>query len=275
MLWLLDELKLPYELEMFRRNKSNQMAPPELAKVHPLGKSPVVDLMLPGAAEPAVRLAESGMIFEYLCDHFAGGGDGTNTLVPKKWQDGKEGKIGGETKEWLRFKYIMHYSEGSLMPILLMALIMMRMFGALLHPSAQREHRMTKETGLKSSAVPFFIRPISSAIANRIISIFVTPNVKKHLAMLDSFLADGKPYLCGDALTAADILMSYPLIAGKERFHMMLNLDKGTTPEAAFPNLYAYIDRIEAEPGYIQSVKKVREIDSSFKTLPLKGDPKN
>jgi glutathione S-transferase len=106
-LWLLEELKVPYELEIFHRDKKTHFAPPELKKVHALGKSPVISVTVPGSSEPVV-IAESAFIIEYLLDHFSNG----STLLPKRWKEGKENKVGGETEEWLRFRYFMHYAEG-------------------------------------------------------------------------------------------------------------------------------------------------------------------
>lgn len=67
-------------------------------------------------------LAESGFMTQYLCEHFPEG----QRLMPTKWKDGREGTVGGETEEWLRYQYILHYCEGSLMPILVMALVIGR-----------------------------------------------------------------------------------------------------------------------------------------------------
>lgn len=92
------------------------LAPPELKKIHPLGKSPLISVQAPGAAEPIV-LAESGLIIEYLVDHFG------PSLAPKRWQEGKEKQVQGETEEWLRYRYFLHYAEGSLMPYLVTALL--------------------------------------------------------------------------------------------------------------------------------------------------------
>lgn len=86
------------------------LAPPELEKIHPLGKSPVVSITAPGSADPIV-LAESSFIVEYLCEHFPNG----KALIAKRWKDGQEGKIGGETDEWMRYQYLMYYAEGSFM----------------------------------------------------------------------------------------------------------------------------------------------------------------
>lgn len=92
--------------------------------------------------------------------------------------------------------------------------------------------------------------------------------------MLNSFLetppSDGR-YLCGGTLSAADIIMSYPLLAARDRIGDIGAWDGGS-PEASFPKLYEYIARIEEEPGYKKSLDKIREIDDSFKAAPLKGD---
>lgn len=86
--------------------------------MHPLGKSPVLEITpvgLPGGgggAEP-IKLAESGYITQYLMDHF---GQNKPSLTPKKWKDGQEGKVGGETDAFARFQYLLHYVEGSFFP---------------------------------------------------------------------------------------------------------------------------------------------------------------
>ena len=117
-LWLLEELEVPYELEIHHRN-SLGLAPPELAKIHPLGKAPILTITPPEGSE-AVVLAEGPFIAEYVTEHW--GKD--KNLVPKQWKDGQEGKILGETEEWLRFKYLLYFVEGTLFPYLLMFLIL-------------------------------------------------------------------------------------------------------------------------------------------------------
>ena len=93
------------------------LAPPEFKKIHPLGKAPIISIESENTSEPIV-LAESGLIAEYLIDHFA------PRLVPNRYAEGKEGQLGGETESWLRYRYYMHYAEGSLMPYLLTSLLM-------------------------------------------------------------------------------------------------------------------------------------------------------
>ena len=98
-LWLLEELDLPYEIKRYQRDPLTQLAPAELKRVHPLGKSPVV-------TDGDATLAETGAIVEYLVEK-AGG-----ALRPS------EG-----SPERLRWTYWLHYGEGSAMPPLLLRLV--------------------------------------------------------------------------------------------------------------------------------------------------------
>jgi len=236
-LWLLEELKLPYELEIFHRDPKTKLAPPELKKVHALGKSPVITITPPGSTE-YVTIAESAFIIEYLLDHFSNG----STLLPKRYRAGQEGKAGGETEEWLRFKYFLHYAEGSLMTYMLISMVALN---------------------IKKAPVPFFIRPITSRIAGGIETGFLAPNFKTHFSFLESQLATSPQngqYLCGPHLTGADIILSFPLINARGV--------TGLTKEA-YPKLWAYVDRLEAEPGYKTAVEKIIEIDGKFENFKL------
>lgn len=94
----------------------DKLAPPELKEIHPLGKSPIVTIESEASEKPLV-LAESSFMIEYLVDHFG------TWLAPERYQKGKEGQVGGETEEWMRYRYFMHYAEGSIMPLLVMVLV--------------------------------------------------------------------------------------------------------------------------------------------------------
>lgn len=100
-LWLLEELGLPYEVRRYARDRRTQLAPPELRQVHPLGKSPVV-------TDGDVTVAESGAILEYLLDRY----DTEGRLRPP---------AGSEERR--RFTYWLHFAEGSAMPPLLLKLV--------------------------------------------------------------------------------------------------------------------------------------------------------
>lgn len=98
------------------------------------------------------------------------------------------------------------------------------------------------------------------------------PNVRKNLELLESYLAtppseaDGTGYLCGDHLTAADIMLSYPLFAVRERA-AEFTID-GATIQTKFPKTFEYLARLEKEPGYVQSVETIEKLEGKFKLLP-------
>nr|WP_207184939.1 glutathione S-transferase [Rubrivivax gelatinosus] len=100
-LWLLEELGLPYEVKRYERDRQTMLAPPELKRVHPLGKSPVI-------VDRDITVAETGAIVEYLLDTY----DSDGRLRPP---------AGSEARR--RFTYWLHFAEGSAMPPLLMKLV--------------------------------------------------------------------------------------------------------------------------------------------------------
>lgn len=107
-LWLLEELGLPYEIRRYERDRKTMLAPPELRQVHPLGKSPViVDDMADGGQGRVI--AETGAIIEYLVEQ----------------ADGKLGPA-AHRESVLRYRHFLHYAEGSLMPPLLLKLVLAR-----------------------------------------------------------------------------------------------------------------------------------------------------
>ena len=99
-LWLLEELGLPYEVKRYERDPKTMLAPPALLAIHPLGKSPVI-------VDGDVTVAESGAIIEYLVEKYGGG-----RLIPA-----------AGSRERLRYTYWLHYAEGSAMTPLLFKLV--------------------------------------------------------------------------------------------------------------------------------------------------------
>lgn len=193
--WMLEELGLDYELRRYARDPKTLLAPDTLRAIHPMGKSPVL-------TDGDVTLAESGAILEYLVDRH-----GRGRFAPA-----------AGSGELLRYRYWMHFAEGSAMPYLVMALVFDRV-----------EH----------SPMPFFARPVARAIARRVRSGFIAPNVERMLDHVEAELAD-RHWLCGDAFTAADIQMSFPLEAAAARW-----------PGAdTRPRIAAYLERLRARPAY-------------------------
>jgi len=167
-LWMLEELEVPYEIVKYERDPKTMLAPDSLKKVHPLGKSPVI-------VDDNETLAESGAILEFLAEKYADG-----RFVPAKG-----------TQSYRDYRYFMHYAEGSLMPYLLLKLIFSK---------------------VKAAKVPFFIKPISNKIADKVSADFVDPNLKRHVEFLGQHL-EKNTWFAGNELTAADIQMSYAVEA--------------------------------------------------------------
>jgi glutathione S-transferase len=203
-LWLLEELGLEYELKEYKRDKTTMLAPPELKKVHPLGKSPIV------TDDGGPPLAESGAILEYLVDKY-----GKGKLIPK------EG-----TPDYRRYKYWMHYAEGSAMPPLLLKLIF--------------------ETIKKKT--PWPVKPIGSAIANKVLSDFVHPQLKLHFDWIESELGKSE-WIAGNEITAADMQMLYPLEAFAAR-----GIRQGD--DGSYSNIKKYLARVHERPAYMKAVER-------------------
>lgn len=117
-LWLLEELGLPYEIKKYQRNAETRLAPPELKAVHPLGKSPVI-------SDDGRTISESGAIIDYIIRHHGGG-----RLQPDKASPAYDDYV-----QWL------HFAEGSAMLPLLLKLYVSRLgeAGAPLSPRIESE----------------------------------------------------------------------------------------------------------------------------------------
>ncbi len=106
-LWLLEELGIEYELKRYERDKKTSLAPKALLKIHPLGKSPVLE-------DRGQILAETGAVIEYIIDQY---GDGR--MAPQRG-----------TPEYLKYNYWLHAAEGSFAPVMVMSLLLNRMEAA-------------------------------------------------------------------------------------------------------------------------------------------------
>jgi glutathione S-transferase len=207
-LWLLEELGLPYEIKRYERDAKTMLAPPELLKVHPLGKSPVI-------TDGDITVAESGAIVEYLLDAYGE----TSGLRPARG-----------SADHRRFTYWLHFAEGSAMPPLLMRLIFMR---------------------IKATPMPFFAKPIARGIADKVLSSFVDPNLARQMAFMEAELAPG-PWFLGANFSAADVQMSFPLEAAKQR----AGLSQETTPR-----LLDWLARAHARPAYQRALQRGGKYD--------------
>ncbi len=185
-LWLLEELELPYEVRRYERDRKSMLAPPALRRVHPLGKSPMIE-------DEGRIVVESGAIVEYVVEK------ADNRLGPPAKRD-----------ERLRYRHFLHYAEGSMMPPLL-AMLVVRRLGLLGRPARAPIQKM----------------------------------LDQHLDWLETEL-EGRPWFAGEAFTAADIMMSFPLEASRHR----AGLDERR------PNLVDWLERIHARPAYGAALRK-------------------
>lgn len=185
-LWLLEELGMDYEVVRYARDRKTMLAPPELARVHPLGKSPVIE-------DGGQIIAETGAIVEYLAEK-------------------AEGRLGppADREAILRYRHFLHYAEGSMMPPLL-ALLVVNRLGLLGKPAK---------------------KPLLAMFA-------------RHLDWLESELA-GRPWFAGEEFSAADIMMSFPLEAARQRAGL----------DGSRPHLIDWLERIHARPAYAAALKR-------------------
>ncbi|KQM13344.1 glutathione S-transferase family protein [Novosphingobium sp. Leaf2] len=184
-LWLLEELGLPYDVKRYERDPKTMLAPPELKAVHPLGKSPVIVDEMPDGSKRTV--AETAAIMEYLVDK-ANGELGADTV-------GADPSL---------YRFYLHYAEGSMMPPLLLKLVL--------------------------GKVPLFGKAAQKRIQ---------PMVDVHLDFVEKELAS-RPWFAGEVMTAADVMMSFPLEAARNR----AGLDQGR------PATIAWLAKIHALPAY-------------------------
>lgn len=184
-LWLLEELGLPYRVERYARDKATMLAPPALRRIHPLGKSPVIE-------DDGQVVAETGAVVEYLIEK----GDG-RLGAPAHREDA------------LRYRHFLHYAEGSLMPPLFTKLVLSRV--PLLGGMAQKKFQ---------------------------------PMIDVHLDYVESELAR-RPWFAGKDLTAADVMMSFPLEAAVAR----ADATEGR------PHIAAWLAKIHARPAYQAALK--------------------
>jgi glutathione S-transferase len=199
-LWLLEEIGVPYEVKFYARDPATMLAPPALRAVHPLGKSPVI-------VDGNVTLAESGAIIEYLVEK-----NPASAMAPARG-----------TAEWVRYLYWLHFAEGSAMPPLLLKLVL---------------HRI-------ATAPPWPIRPIVAAVVRRANDRVAAPRLAENLDLMEAEL-NRSTWFAGDAFSAADIQVSYPIEAST----------RGAGLDQRRPKLMAYLERIRERPAYRRAAER-------------------
>jgi len=198
-LWLLEELGTPYEIRHYQRDSKTMLAPAELRAVHPLGKSPVI-------TDGGLTIAETGAIVEYIIELY-----GQGRLLPPP-----------ASPEALRYRYWLHFAEGSAMPPLVMTLL----FGEI------------------PKRAPALVRPIARMIGKTVQDSYLGPMIDAQLDLMESELSHST-YFAGAELTGADIMMSFPVEAAATRNGL------GNRPRLA-----AWLAALHARPAYQAALKK-------------------
>ena len=177
-LWLLQELGVPYELRCYQRDPLTRLAPPELKHIHPLGKSPVI-------TDGELVVAESGAILEYLAECY--GAQAPAELAHLEPARG--------TPAHRQCRFWMHYAEGSLMNWLVMQLVF---------------------DSIPRQPMPFFVRPVARALCAGVQQKLIQPNVQAALAFMENHFAQHR-WFAGEHLSLADFQMSFAVEAALAR----------------------------------------------------------
>jgi glutathione S-transferase len=203
-LWLLEEIGVDYEITKYQRNPDTMLAPKALRDIHPLGKSPAI-------TDGGRTIAESGAIIEYIVDTYC--------------EDRSEGRLRPDrgTPEFERYRYWMHYAEGSAMTPLLLKLIFNRL----------------------PSQVPWLLRPVLNLVSKGVKREFINPEIARHMGYWEKELAE-RTFFVTDTLTAADIQMIFPLEAAVAR---------GKSADA-YPRINGFVDTCHARPAYQRALER-------------------
>jgi glutathione S-transferase len=207
-LWLLEELQVPYRLQVHARDPASRLAPASLRAVHPLGKAPVIEL-------DGEVVAESAHILETLAETFEAQAQGLALVPPAR------------TPAHRRYRFWLHYAEGSLMNWLVMQLVF---------------------ASLPKQPMPFFVRPVARGLCQAVQQRLIQPNLDTARDYLESQLGP-QPWLAGDTFTLADVQMGFAVAA--------LAASAPTGPgQPSHPRLQAYLQRLQARPAYQRALAR-------------------
>jgi glutathione S-transferase len=188
-IWLCEELGVPYELKHYVRDPVTKLSPPELRALHPIGSAPVI-------TDGDVTLAESGAIVDYILARHGGG----------------RLQVKPDSPDFATYLFWLHFPNGTLQPVLGRSMYL----GRLNLPADN---------------------PVLGMVRERL---------GRALGLVEARLAEA-PYLAGQHVTAADIMMVFSLTT--MRYFMPVDL-------APYPAILAYLQRIAARDGYQRAMRK-------------------
>ncbi len=167
-LWLLEEIGQPYTISPYQRDEKTNLAPPELKLIHPLGKSPMMEI-------DGKLVAESAAITEVLCTRYA------PEMIPDRDSDA-----------YFQHLELMHFAEGSAMTPILLNLYVSRLgeAGKPLHP------RITSELDNHYSYMNSLVRPSGHFVLDRLSAADIMLSFPAQIAMQQGRAGD-YPALAG------------------------------------------------------------------------------
>lgn len=188
--WLCEELEIPYELKRYERDSGMGLAPAAYKTLHPVGTAPII-------TDDETALAESGAIIEYIIARHGGG-----RLA-----------VGPDAPNFADYLFWFHFANGSMMP------------------------RMV---------VDYFLSTALPKDSDHPAAIMFRTRVSEAFSLIEDRLGKAL-YFAGDAFTAADIIMLFPLTT------IRALLPRDLTP---YPHLLAYLQRIGARPAFQRAMRK-------------------
>jgi glutathione S-transferase len=199
--WLFELLQVDYEIKVYYRDATTNLAPDSLTAVHPLGAAPII-------THHDKSVAETGAICEYVVKV----ANDTRLIPPKEHDD------------FVDVQFWSHFAEGSFMPALVTTMVLNK--------------------GVEKAG-PFFVKFIVKKFVEAVINAYFGKVIKRNMAFIETHL-QGRQWLVGDAITVADVQMSFGLEA----------MDKAGKLGAT-PNVAAYVKRFQNEASYKTAMAKM------------------
>lgn len=220
-LWLLEELGQDYQLTTYERHHG--LAPESLKQVHPLGKAPILQ-------DGEKTLVESAVIIEYLIDRY----DQANPILSSELISqrvmNKQFRPDYGTEDYEDYRYWLHFTESSLMPLLIIRLA----FGTVVKKS------------------PIGIKQVAKLLKKGVEKSYISQSLEQQLAFLDRHLAK-KEWLTGTQFTGADVQLEFAINA----------LAQTDSLPKKYANIYNWLKKCQARPVYKIAIEKGGEYSSN------------
>lgn len=225
-LFMLELLGLDYDVEIYLRHPATWRGPSELFQVHPSGKAPILEVFF-ADGRPSIKLAESGLIMQYLLKNY----DPYNILNPET------------EEERLKVDYYLHYSEGTFQHLMISMLI----------------------NSVAKQIAPIGFKSLAKMVTKGLNNGYYVHEWKLNMEYLEKqLIANDTGYFVGDKLTAADIILTFPIY--ENVFDNEIQVREVTGEKAnlfkSYPHLAAWSDKIANHPLYIKITEMMnRKVD--------------